>query len=213
MPKKTLALISGLVVVTIILFIIALRAGNQPQTQAPATPQVAVQPTSTVPAHTVLMAGPNPLTVAPGEQGSVNITMNTSDNNVTAVQLELGYDPSIITNVKVTPGAMFSNPAILIDKNDPTTGRYTYAFGITPNSPTINGTGVVATVTFTAMPGASGKDMQLGLLPTSLVTARGVAPSVLKNATGTVIDVGTGTSGIENTGITTGHNVSSTTGQ
>ena len=159
------------------------------------------------------MAGPNPLTVAPGEQGSVNITMNTSDNNVTAVQLELGYDPSIITNVKVTPGAMFSNPAILIDKNDPTTGRYTYAFGITPNSPTVNGTGVVATVTFTAMPGASGKDMQLGLLPTSLVTARGVAPSVLKNATGTVIDVGTGTSGIQNTGITTGHNVSSTTGQ
>lgn len=212
MPKKTLALISGLVVVTIILFIIALRAGNQPQ-QAPTTPQVAVQPTSSVPAHTVLMAGPNPLSVAPGEQGSVNITMNTSDNNVTAVQLELGYDPSIITNVKVTPGVMFSNPAILIDKNDPTTGRYTYAFGITPNSPTVNGTGVVATVTFTALPGSAGKDMQLGLLPTSLVTARGVAPSVLKNATGTVIDIGTGTSGLENTGITTGHNVSSTTGQ
>lgn len=213
MPKKTLALISGLVVVTIILFIIALRAGNQ--TQAPSTPpQVAVQPTASVPAHTVLSAGPNPLTVAPGEQGAVNISMNTSDNNVTAVQLELGYDPNIISNVKVTAGAMFSNPVILIDKNDAASGRYTYAFGITPNSPTVKGTGVVATVTFTALPGAVGKDMQLGLLPTSLVTARGVAPSVLKIATGTVIDVSnSGASGMENTGITTGHNVTSTTGQ
>jgi hypothetical protein len=209
MPKKTLALISGLVVVTIILFIIALRAGNQ--SQAPSTPQVAVQPTPMVPAHTVLMSGPNPLTVVPGELGKVNITMNTSDNNVTAVQLELGYDPNIITDVKVTSGTMFPNPVVLIDKNNASTGRYTYAFGITPNSPTVNGTGVVATVTFMTLPGAAGKDMQLGLLPTSLVTARGVAQSVLKSASGTVITVGNSSSSTgTNTGITTGYNVPAT---
>src|SRR5438477_6591310 len=92
MPNKTLALISGLVVVTIVLFIIALRAGQQ--SSAPSTPQTSqVQPTVAVPAHTVLQLGPNPLTVAPGQVGHVDVTMDTSDNNVTAVQLELGYDP------------------------------------------------------------------------------------------------------------------------
>jgi len=192
MPKKTLALITGLVVVTIVLFIIALRAGQQQQ--APTASQqttMAHQPTPMVPAHTVLMLGPNPLTVAPGQTGSVNITINTSDNNVTAVQLELGYDPHVISNVKVTSGALFPNPVVLIDKNNPTTGRYTYAFGITPSAQPVKGTGVVATVTFTTLPGTVGKSMQLGLLPTSLVTARGVAQSVLKSEAGTVITVGT----------------------
>jgi len=191
MPKKTLALISGLVVVTIVLFIIALRAGQQSQSPSvPQSPQT--QPTAMVPAHTVLKLGPNPMVVAPGQLGHVDITMDTSDNNVTAVQLELGYDPRVISNVKVVPGPLFANPVVLINKNSPSTGRYTYAFGITPNSPAVKGTGVVATVTFTSAPGATGKDMQLGLLPTSLVTARGVAQSVLKSATGTVITVGSG---------------------
>ena len=189
MPKKTLALISGLVVVTIVLFIIALRAGQQ--SSAPSIPPAQeTQPTAMVPAHTVLQLSPNPLTVAPGQVGHVAITMDTSDNNVTAVQLELGYDPRIISNVKVTSGPLFTNPVVLIDKNNPTTGRYTYAFGITPSGSPVTGTGVVATVTFTTLPGAVGKDMQLGLLPTSLVTARGVAQSVLKSTTGTVLTVG-----------------------
>ena len=193
MPKKTLALISGLVVVTIVLFIIALRAGQQ--SSAPSVPpSQQTQPTVMVPAHTVLQLGSTPITVAPGQQGKVDVTMDTSDNNVTAVQLELGYDPHIISNVKVTSGSMFTNPVVLIDKNNPVTGRYTYAFGISPNGQVVKGAGVVATVTFTAQYSAAGKAMQLGLLPSSLVTARGVAQSVLKSASGTVVTVG-GTGG------------------
>lgn len=190
MPKKTLALISGLVIVTIVLFIIAIRAGQQQQ--APAVPNsstMSQQPTPMVPAHTVLQLGPNPLTVAPGQQGSVNVTIDTSDNNVTAVQLELGYDPNLVSNVKVTSGPLFANPVVLIDKNNPTTGRYTYAFGITPSAQPVKGTGVVATVTFTVSPNAAGKDTQIGLLPNSLVTARGVAQSVLKSETGTTLSI------------------------
>lgn len=192
MPKKTLALITGLVLVTIVLFVVALRAGQQQN--APSTPQpsqTAQQPEPTTPAFTVLELSPNPLTVAPGQQGRAEVTINTDQNDVTAVQLELGYDPNIITNVKVTPGALITNPAILIDKNDPTAGRYTYAFGITPNGTPIKGTGVVATVTFTTRANANGQETQLGLLPTTLVTARGVANSVLKSGTGTVVTVGT----------------------
>jgi hypothetical protein len=193
MPRKTLALISGLVLVTVILFIVALRAGQSQN--APSTPttnttaQTAPQPTT--PAHTVLSVGPNPLTVAAGTQGSAQVTIDASDNDVTAIQLEIGYDPTVLSNVKVTPGTLIQNPAVLIDKNDPQAGRYTYAFGITPNGTPIKGTGTAATITFTVKAGAVAKQTQLGLLPTSLVTARGVANSVMKSATGTVITVGT----------------------
>lgn len=200
MPRKTLALISGLVLVTVVLFIVALRAGQQQQ--APSSPQsspIAQQPSPMTPAHTVLALAPNPLTVAPGQQGKVDVTIDTADNDVTAVQLELGYDPNLVSNVKVTPGILFQNPVVLINKDDPKAGRYTYAFGITPNSKTVKGQGTVATVTFTASATATGKSSQLGLLPTTLVTARGVANSVMKSAAGTVVTIGTTTTA----GITT----------
>lgn len=204
MPRKTLALISGLVLVTIVLFIIALRAGQQQQApSAPQTTPMAQQPTPINPAHTVLALAPNPLTVAPGQQGKVDVTIDTSDNDVTAVQLELGYDPTLISNVKVTPGSLFQTPAVLINKDDPKAGRYTYAFGITPNSQTVKGQGIVATVTFTTSAAANGKSTQIGLLPTTLVTARGVANSVMKSAGGTVVTIGTAT------GTSTGANDSS----
>ncbi len=195
MPRKTLALITGLVLVTVILFVVALRAGQQQN--APSTPTqptgVAQQPEPTIPAFTVLALSPNPVTVAPGQQGTAQVTIDTSVNDVTAVQLELGYDPNVLTNVKVLPGTLIANPAVLIDKNDPSSGRYTYAFGITPNGTPVKGTGVVATVTFTAKAGTAGQQSQLGLLPTTLVTARGVADSVMKSGTGTIITVsGTG---------------------
>lgn len=198
MPRKTLALISGLVLVTVVLFVVALRAGQQ-AAPSQTTPQTSMKPEPTVPAHTVLNVGPNPLTVAPGTLGKAEVMIDTSDNDVTAVQLELGYDPTVLSNVKVTSGPLFVNPAVLIDKNDPVKGRYTYAFGITPSSKPVKGTGVVATVTFSVKPGTLGKQTQLGLLPNSLVTARGVASSVMKSGTGTVVTVGTTTT----TGTTT----------
>jgi len=138
------------------------------------------------------MLSPNPVTVQSGQQGTVTVAIDTSDNNVTAVQLELGYDPTVITNVHVTSGPFFQSPVVLINKNNVQTGRYTYAFGIQPNQPTVKGTGTVATITFFAG-GSLGKQSQLALLPTTLVTARGIASSVLKSATGTLVVVGSTT--------------------
>lgn len=185
MPKKTLALIVGLVLVTIILFIIALQTGKQ-QTQVPQN-KMTVSPTPDV-AHSVLSLSPNPLEVAPGTQGTVDVMIDASDNAVTAVQLELMYDPTTLTAMKITPGPLFKNAVVLINKNDTKTGRFTYAFGIQPNQGTITGTGAVATITFTAR-GVSGKQSQITVLPTSLVTARGVATSVLKTSSGTTVNI------------------------
>jgi len=190
MPKKTLALISGLVLVTVVLFIIALKS-NQQSNQTPGTPSpsTVMKPSPTISmAHSVLSLSPNPVTVAPGTQGKVDVNIDTADNAVTAVQLEVAYDPKVISNVQVTPGILFQNSITLINKNNPPTGRLTYAFGRTPGQTPVSGTGVVATITFTA--NASTQPSQLILLPSTLVTARGVATSVLKSSTGTQIIVG-----------------------
>ena len=190
MPRKTLALISGLVLVTLVLFIVALKSNNNPTpapTPAP-TPSTQSQVSPAVPAHSVLSLSPNPVTVAPGKKGEVAVTIDTSNNDVTAIQLEIAYDPNFISNVKVTPGALFENPVLLINKNNVQEGRYTYAFGIMPNRPTIKGIGPVATITFTALNKPGGQS-QLALLPTSLVTASGISESVLKSASGTLVEI------------------------
>ncbi len=190
MPKKTLALISGLVLVTVILFVIALRSNQQtPGSKVQPSGQAAQpSPTESV-AHSVLALAPNPVSVLPGGAGKVEVELNPSDNPVTAVQLELSYDPKAVRNIVITPGPLFTGGAVIINKNDPEKGTFTYAVGITPSQTPVTGLGVVATITFTA--GSAGTS-QLTLLPTSLVTARGVASSVLKSSTGTEIVIGSG---------------------
>lgn len=189
MPRKTLALVFGLVLVTIILFVIALRSNTSttPQNTEP-SPTLEVQVSPSVPANTTLTLSPNPVSVQPGKQGSVEVNIDSTNNEVTAVQLEIAYDPNFITNVQVKPGPLFETPVLLINKNNVKEGRYTYAFGIMPNRPVVQGIGVVATITFTAL-NNPGKDSQLALLPTTLVTARGVSESVLKSASGTLIQI------------------------
>jgi hypothetical protein len=181
MPRKTLALISGLVLVTVVLFVVAFRAGKQQQAPVVAPSPAASNPSSMVPAHTALSMTSEALTVASGQQGKVDVNIDTSDNAVTAVQLELQYDPMVVSNVQVASGPLFPSPVVLINKNDPKTGRVTYAFGILPNHPTVQGTGSIATITFTAK-GAAGKQAEFTLLPSTLVTARGVSESVLKSS-------------------------------
>lgn len=184
MPRKTLALLVGLVLVTIILFIIALQTGKK-QPQQMQQKKIQATPTPDV-AHTVLAMSPEVVEVGSGRAGSVDVVIDTSDNDVTAVQLELLYDPTMLSNVKIVSGPAFQNPLVLINQNDPITGRYTYAYGVQPNQKTVEGQGVVAKITFIAR-GVAGKQSQIIMQPTSLVTAKGVAGTVLKSGTGATI--------------------------
>ncbi len=184
MPRKTLALLVGLILVTIILFIIALQTGKNQQKQMQQA-QVQATPTPDV-RHTTLSMSPAVIQVAPGGVGTADVMANTSDNQITAVQLELMYDPTVLSNVKVTVGPAFANPVVLIDKDNPTTGKYTYAYGIQPGQKPVNGQLNVAKITFTAR-GVLGKQSQIIMQPTTLVTARGVPGTVLKTGTGATV--------------------------
>lgn len=191
MPKKTLILVIALVFITIVLFVIALQSSNNPQmVQAPSPTQSAemqaVNVPTEVPKNTVLTLNPSNIQVVSGTRGSADVNIDTGGDEVTAVQLEIAYDPNFIGNIQIKPGNLFTNSVELINKNDVENGRYTFAFGITPNSTPIQGTGSAAVITFTAK-NQPGQTTQLGLLPSSLITARGISNSVLKSAEGALV--------------------------
>lgn len=205
MPKQTLALIVGLVLITFILFVIALKTST-PTPQSAEKTQVANNMTGTAnqdsstqamsdgeeqdAKQTVLNILPNPVSISSGQKGSVNVNIDTSDNKVTGVQLEIAYDPNFISGIDVNPGGIFSNWNVLQKVNKVAEGRYTFMLGMTPSQTPFQGSSTVATISFTAL-NKPGESTQLGLLPTSLVTVRGVSNSVLKTASGTLVEINT----------------------
>lgn len=197
MSKKTLALIISLVILTAVLLVIALSTKEQKTAtnNNPAAPQASPTPA----AQSVLTLTPATLNLTSGTSGTqtVNVEISTGENQVTAVQLEMAFDPKIIKNLAIKPGTFFDSPTILLPVNPTETasGRVSYALGIAPAQDPKSGNGVVATITFTVTPAAGTNQTSLTLLPKSLVTARGIGPSVLKSATGTQITLPTSAAG------------------
>jgi len=85
-------------------------------------------------AQTTLVLKPNPLFTTSASQSAVNIQINTKKNKVTAVQLELSYDPLLLKNVSIVPGPFLRENIELIKTIDESQGRISYALGIPPGS-------------------------------------------------------------------------------
>lgn len=174
MSKQTLLLILALLAITAMLFYVALKQ----QAPAPVT-QVAI-PTPTPIAQTQLNFGT--LLSTPSALGKITyslpVTISTGTNKVTAVQLELQYDPSVINTVAVAPGPFLANPVILLNKIDQKNGRVSYALGISPQDSGKLGSGNVAILTFETLV-QTPTQTTIQFLPKSLVTAEGIIQSVL----------------------------------
>jgi len=134
---------------------------------------------------TTLSLLPNPLTILTSS-ASVDVSIDTQTNKVTAVQLEISYDPKMLTNVAIAPGTFFDNPIVLLKKIDQQKGIITFALAISPSQTAKMGTGSVATITFTSNL-VTGTKTEIKILPETLVTAEGVSSSVLKSSSGTTI--------------------------
>lgn len=174
-PKSTLSLIAVLGIITVALLYIAL-------SQTTKTPQQSVTNTPTVttsPAHTMLF-----LTLAP--PSLVTVHMDTGSNTVTAVQLELAYDPNVLTNVTVTKGTFFDQSVELFNKVDARNGRISYAIAIPPTGQPKKGQGIIATISYQRVLGAT-QQTSISFLPKSKVTEEGVNPSVLQSTTDVII--------------------------
>lgn len=191
MSKKILIVIAILIVLAVALvaiFVSKKKPLEQPlntgNSQSPTTfPTVVIAQQ----ANSILSFSPLSLSASQSPQ-QLPITIESS-NDVTAVQLELTFDPEKITNVDVTAPktqGFFDNPTVLLKNVDKTKGRITFAFGISPAQSPKKGNGTVAVLSFTPKL-TLGEQTQINFLPKTLVTAIGVTQSVLKSASNATI--------------------------
>lgn len=184
MSKKTLSLIIGLLLLTIALLTIALTSNNAVPTLS--TKKIAHSITPTPVAQSTLSLSPANLVVNPliASRSALNINIDAS-NDVTGVQMELSFDPSLLKNVNIVPGNFFTNPLVLLKNINQKDGRVLYILAITPSQEPRKGTGTVATLTFTPnafATGSANKITEVKFLPKTVITARGIGASVLKSA-------------------------------
>ncbi len=184
MSKKTIGLITTLLVITVLLIVVAVSPSTKKQ-NGPLSTALKTSPTQTPEKYTVLQVAPNPVVLS-SSSGNVDVRIDTNvggSNNVTAVQLEMAYDIDMLSNVSVKPGTFFTNPVVLLNKVDPAKGTISYWVGIQPGGAAQNGQGVVATVSFTSLLKNS-ETTDISFTENTKVAGEGKTASVLQNAAG-----------------------------
>lgn len=119
---------------------------------------------------------------------SLPIIINTGTNKVTSVQLELSFDPNILTKVNIIPSTFFKNPNVIINKINNDIGKISYALSKTASesaSPVHatergkQGEGTLAKLTFESK--FSSAASAITFLSRTFVTAEGLDSSALKS--------------------------------
>lgn len=181
-PIKTLLLIIVLALITVGLIALAVmpkQESKEPQPQAQITPN---------PIQTVLTISSLPVPQATPSSYITDVIINTGQNNVTSVQLELVYDPLVLTKVDITPGAFFINPKIALKNIDEKTGRITFALSSSDSQGAL-GQGILAKISFTTL--KKNVSTTIDFLPKTQVSAEDTAESVLKSTVGALFNLGT----------------------
>ena len=152
MPRKTTIFIAILAVVTAVLVILAIQNEQSPlrtTTETTTTPT----PTATIPKTTNITFLPTKIDATSGLPLSVDIVADTNTDQISGIQLELQYDPKLLTNVKIAKpdNSLFGAPnsySVLFSEVNPALGRISYAAAIQPTLSPVSGVGKVATITF-----------------------------------------------------------------
>jgi hypothetical protein len=183
MPKRTIALIT---VITLITLLLVTAAFIQLKKDTPITgePQRTSQPqiSKTIEKRASLSFSPQVASTS-SIPSRVDILADTGGLAITGVQVELEYDPTKISNVSLIPvtvNNLFGDKGqVLIQELRPSAGRISYAVVISPDANEVKGVGPIIGLSFTAAPGATG-ETQIKFLDKSLVTMLGSTESVLK---------------------------------
>jgi hypothetical protein len=189
MPKKTTLLIIILAVVTAILVYLAVISDKAQEiiNTTPLTPTAQNTAPTIAPYANLSFSVPSlDLSKTNTATQSVNIILNSNGKDVFGTQVELKYDPTVIYNVSISkPQESFfgQDAPVLINSVDPTEGRVSYATAFSANSSGKSGTGVVATLTFTANKYTGISSTSIAFLPKTTVTTLQSSQSVLKQTT------------------------------
>ncbi len=124
---------------------------------------------------------------------SSTVTIDTGENEVTGVQIELYYDPKVITNVSVAPLDFFTPNTEVLKKLDPTNGRITYALATPLGGNGKKGQGNLAKITYSPVLGQETTTASFSFLPKTEVSGLGTDASLLKAANDGTIQIATPT--------------------
>lgn len=97
---------------------------------------------------TTLTLTPTTLNKAVGEEFTLEVRMDTADNQIVAVDLKLSFDPEKLEAEWIHNGTMFPN---ILSSGTVGTGTIAMALGATNTTTPITGTGTVATIKFKAL--------------------------------------------------------------
>lgn len=110
-----------------------------------------------------------------GDTSNLNINIDSPKDTVTAVELNVTFDPKIVTIEDFTPLDFLENPDILLKKIDNKKGLATLAFGsLTPRS----GKGILASL---KVKGKSSGNINLDLSESQIATSLS-SENILKDA-------------------------------
>lgn len=198
MSKKTLSLILTLLVLTVILVWVAISA-NKSQDQNTSDSQIGAKtalPTQKVEGNTILSMSPNPSVPSSASTAArtVDVMIDTQGDTVTTVQLEIAYDPALLTNMTLKPGPFFESPIVLpVGGVNARTGRITYLVTSGNLGSIKSGTGVVATLSFFPVSSSGVTSTPITLLEKSLILGRkgstNITTSLLKSFSGTTVNL------------------------
>jgi hypothetical protein len=175
---------SGLLIVIILLFVIAIgvslfmlyrspRYIQQSGENTTTNKEIPAVPAST--ASTTLFVDVDTATVSTNKL-EIPVTIDTGYNTVSVVELQLSYDAKFLSEVSVQPGDFFSNPMIIENTIDSTKGTIVFTISsLTPRQ----GTGSIAIIT--GIPAEKSSSITLRIESKSRVAAIGELRSVLKN--------------------------------
>ncbi len=183
MPKRTITLVVVLTFLTGLLVFLAVQNERRLQTQQDDVVKpspVVLQQEKTA----KLTFTPSEVVVAAsGSSQTVDLVLDTKQYEVDGVQVELIYDPAVLSNVKIidpTEGAFAQNfSSALLNSVDPNLGRVSYWYGRKLDAPATKGVGTVAQLSFTVNPQASASETMIEILDRSMVTEPEMSENVL----------------------------------
>lgn len=190
LPKQTIALIAVLTIITVLLLTIAISSVRNQTSQLAVTPTPLVEQPTPTPnvAKSTLLISPSTISTTIGASSSAQVQIQATQNKVSGVQFEIVYDPTALSNVKITPGTFFAGVNPLISTVDPANGKISYFIILSPGKPAISDSGLIATISFTPVK-VGQTSLRFNYPNKTLVSQEGTSQSVLKQALGATIVV------------------------
>lgn len=179
--KRTILLIIFLLISASLLIFYALNSSpSKPQDKSILIPTESLEKIAPNKNYAEITFFPESIVLTSTDSATFDIVLDTKNNKVTGVQLEIGYDPAIVSDLQIQKSTFLSSASILINENDNVNGRISYAIVLPPTQPPVTGSGNIAKLSLRKNVNiTSNTQAKISILPKSLITALGVEGSVL----------------------------------